>query len=264
MGINNGWQADVFLSLKRFDIDVQIIEDKDCLLYALNTGKLVLNLIDLNTGSSADEFIKIQESFRIDKKQLVHLWEDVWSTRKTQVMARIASMLGKNVCIHGRKTEIVSITQPEADQFMNQNHLQLSVAARYKYALIVGAEIQAVACFSGLRKMKDRKTEHRSAELVRFANLCGHTVTGGFTKLLRHFIKLHTPDDIMSYADKDWSLGFSYEKAGFKLVETTPALMILVNRSTMERSFPHRMGEDKVEEYIPVFNTGNLKYILDL
>ncbi|MGY4384212.1 hypothetical protein ACVWYN_001238 [Pedobacter sp. UYP24] len=262
--INAGWHEDVIISLKMLEINAQIYEDENYQLCTLDAGKLVLNLIDCNTHHTADEFIQLQESFRETDKQVVHLWEDVWRSRKAQVIGRINSIMGKNIRVHGRKTKIISITQPQANQFLNENHLQLSVTARYKYALVIGNKIQAVACFSGLRKMKDKKLGYQSAELIRFANLTGHTVTGGFTKLLQHFIKLHAPDDIMSYADRDWSLGSAYERAGFKLAETTPSLAILVHKATMERSFPHRIEEDEIGEFVPVFNTGNLKYILDL
>ena len=64
----------------------------------------------------------------------------------------------------------------------------------------------AVATFSGGRTLKfgDRKNQ-RSYELIRFATLKEFVVIGGFDKLLKAFCKEHQPDDIMTYADRDWS-----------------------------------------------------------
>ncbi|MHA4895152.1 hypothetical protein ACXZ1K_10385 [Pedobacter sp. PWIIR3] len=264
MGITFNWHEDVISSIKLLNIEVEILEDTNYSLLVLGADRLLVNLVNLHTCHSANDFILLQDQFLTRGKQMVHLWEDVWRTRKVQVLSRLQSMLGLNSRIHARKTQIISITQPQADQFMYENHLQLSVKARYKYALVVGTELYAVACFSGLRKMKNKNFPYKSAELIRFANLNGYTVTGGFTKLLQHFIRMHRPNDLMSYADRDWSLGAAYLRAGFNLAETTSPLTILVHRHTMERSFPHRVAEEQTSGFVEVFNTGNLKYILDL
>ena len=46
-------------------------------------------------------------------------------------------------------------------------------------------------------------------------------VVGGFSKLLNHFIKNFKPDKIISYVDRRWNDGKTYESIGFKFVRNT-------------------------------------------
>ena len=74
-----------------------------------------------------------------------------------------------------------------------------------------------MATFSNKRKMSRQGPDYTSAELIRFATKDGFTVTGGLSKLIKHYMKMLAPNDLMSYADRDWSLGKGYLAAGFKL-----------------------------------------------
>ena len=263
-GLVETWHHQIIAELVHDGTGCLLILNKNFKLLYLNEGAAVLHLIDLGNVYSADELVKLQDHYLSKGVQLIHLWEDIWRTRREQVLARVRSILGLNLKIHARKTEVVSITKVEADQFLNENHLQLSVGARFKYGLRMDQKLVAVACFSNFRRMQDQGDDYRSVELIRFANLKGVTVTGGFTKLIAHFIKLHQPNDIMSYADRDWSAGAAYQKSGFKLVAITPPAEILLNKITCERIFPHRLSGANHEDHHRIFNTGNLKYILYL
>lgn len=252
-----------------------------CGLIFLADLQVAINPCSLLSAKTPDELIKLQTACQKKGIYLVHLWEDVWATRKAQVMGRIASILGLNYKLHGRKASVISINQKEADDFLDAHHLQSSAKAKHKFGLTIEGQLVAVALFSGGLQMKRIAPDYRSFELIRFASLSGYTVTGGFSKLLKHFIKLLQPNDVMSYADRDWSLGNAYEQSGFKLVSETPASEMWLDRSDYKRYFPHRLPsaiqavlallnkEQQREfllkkDYLPIFNTGNLKYILYL
>ncbi|WP_225872628.1 hypothetical protein [Pedobacter frigoris] len=225
-----------------------------------------MNLVSLENDSSPHKFIELQDNYKGKGIDCFNLWEDIWVTRKDQVLGRIAAVIGVNRRIHARKTEIVAVTQQQADEFLIANHLQESAKAKYRFGLRENNRLVAVVTFSNLRYMKNGVEGYRSAELIRFATLAGYTVIGGFSKLLKHFIKEYGPHDVMSYSDRDWSLGKAYECAGFKLKEITPPATILLNVNTLERFFPHRVSDEELcsDEYIQIFNTGNLKYLLYL
>lgn len=273
------WQLDFIAALH--DRGIAFKEDRLQTLVLLDKGQVAVNMVSLQEKVDPEKLIALQTDYQKKNIYLVHLWEDIWKTRRNQVLGRIASVLGLNKTLHGRKAKLLVINQAEADAFLKENHLQASAKAKYKFALHIEGEIVAVALFSGGRPMNRGAAGYRSYELIRFASLIGFTVTGGFSKLLKHFIDLVKPNDLMSYADKDWSLGNAYDLSGFKLVEESPAVTIWLNQTTQERSFTHRlpaaiqagMKELASEEqeqyllennYIPVFNTGNLKYILYL
>lgn len=279
MGIGLIWQNSVVIALRDIGVGiVHIVHDKYDLILCNET--LVINLIPFDNAYDPQELIELQKAYQLNRITLVQLWEDIWSVRQKQVLGRIKSILGLNERLHGRKGAITTITQKQADDFLNDNHIQGSAKSKYKLALNIDGQTVAVACFSNIRFMKRISSDYRSVELIRFATLTGFTVTGGFTKLLKHFIKNISPNDVMSYADRDWSLGNAYEQSGFKLIEATPPAQIWLKKEEMVRFFPHRLPEfiggelkgnkeDELrtaghDEYIPVFNTGNLKYILYL
>ena len=64
--------------------------------------------------------------------------------------------------------------------------------------------------FEGRKKM-----EESGYNLSRFCNKLGYNVIGGASKLLNHFIKTYKATRIVSYADKDWSIGSLYYTLGF-------------------------------------------------
>ena len=52
--------------------------------------------------------------------------------------------------------------------------------------------------------------------LSRFCNKAGYNIIGGASKLLNNFIKNNEVYRIISYADKDWSIGSLYYTLGFE------------------------------------------------
>ena len=232
----------------------------------------MIHLVSLDSAYQPEELVALQDQFRDNGVFLVHLWEDVWETRSIQVLGRIQSLLGLNKQIHARKTKVTAISQAQADAFLHANHIQASARAKYRYALVADNTIVAVACFSNLRLMRKMGPAYKSAEVIRFASLIGYTVTGGFSKLMKYFIRHYSPDDIMSYADRDWSNGKVYEQGGFKLVSFTAPSVIYLDREKMVRYFPHRIpgqingisesaADGENLKFVKIFNTGNLKYI---
>jgi hypothetical protein len=267
LGIIPLWYRDVLESFSAFGFHLELIEDGAHRRLSFPERNVMVGLLSPELVADAAALVILQEEYKSKGIYLVYLWEDIWRSRMEQVAGRIRSILGLNKRIHGRKTEIIKIDQLAADGFLEQHHLQGTAKAKYRFALRDGDELVAVAAFSNLRYMKKGGPEYRSAELIRFATRTGYTVTGGFTKLLKHFSEVYAPQDVMSYADRDWSLGRAYEQAGFVLSEVTPPAEIWLDRLTLKRYFAHRLpagdGHD-MGRYVRIFNTGNLKYMLYL
>ncbi|ALL05865.1 hypothetical protein AQ505_10370 [Pedobacter sp. PACM 27299] len=273
------WQLDFIKTLT--DKGIAFTEEEDNELVFLDQQQVAIHLVSLTDPGTPADFIALQTQQQQQNRYVVHLWEDIWQSRREQVLARIASILGLNKTLHGRKGKIISINQAQADEFLWQHHIQGSAKTKYKFGLMIGEELVGVALFSAARPMKSIGPDYRSYELVRFASQMGFTVTGGFSKLLKHFINLVQPNDLMSYADRDWSLGHAYDASGFKMVNTTEPLMMWLDLKDYSRKTMLRLPAalldslkplDKTKQrqfliennYLPVFNTGNLKYILYL
>ncbi len=210
--------------------------------------------------------------------RLINLFEDFFYTKNAIITQRIASLLGVFTRIHARNTTVKRIDKKLLDDFLTSNNLYESPTARYKYGLFDNNKLVAAASFSAGRPIERNGKVYRSFELVRFANLSGYIAVGGLGKLLNHFIKEVKPDDIMSYADLDWSSGTSYEKLGFQLDSITPPQIFWINPQEKIRYYPHKLPQELVNEsikrklpieeilaekkYYRFFNSGNLKYLL--
>ena len=268
----------IMAALDAFDEEERLIDNERHTIVECSP-KLYLNLVPLQNAFHPHELIKLQESYHQEGKLLVHLWEDVWLFNQTGVLSRVKSFLGLNQTFHARKAKLVEVELAQATEFFNAYHLQGFVKAKYYYGLMVDHELITMASFSDLRPMKSKGNHYTSAELIRFASKEGYTVTGGLSKLIKHFMNLKKPNDLMSYADRDWSLGKAYDKLGFELTATTEPAHLFVDEKTRLRYFPHRLpkkvllsfaGQKKLnlDEYlakngfVKVFNTGNLKYHL--
>ncbi|GGD46037.1 hypothetical protein GCM10011514_07560 [Emticicia aquatilis] len=215
--------------------------------------------------------------------KVIHLWEDIWQTKRAIVESRLMSLFGKSETLPARLTQVQRIDKPTLDKFLIDNHLQSKANAKLKYGLFLPkryfrviknevilhenidneALLVAVASFSNPKKFIREGQEYRSYEMIRFANHKGLTVVGGLNKLLKKFTDEHSPDDIMTYADADWSDGTNYEKIGFVRIELTKPLSFVVDDETLTRKLvvnsPHLQGEE-----MRCHNSGNWKFLMKL
>ncbi len=188
----------------------------------------------------------------------INCWQDIWHTRKEVVISRIRSLLGKNRRLYARQTLALRTTAAALNDFMSQNHLFVSPTVRYNYALMFEGSPVAMASFSRRRKINRGTQIAVSCELVRFASLIHTTVVGGLGKIIALFVQQTQPQDIMTYADRDWSLGKSYLSLGFEIAGYTSPQFFWVDKN-MTRHHPKSITNPAGME--KVWNTGNIKFI---
>lgn len=249
--------------------------------------KLIVHCIELrilSTDFHSLFFADISEQMALESIKIIHLWEDAWFTKKEIVQSRLRAALGETQRIPARLTKVRRIDKPLLDEFIRNNHLQVSTTAKYKYGLFFPKQYEriiktdfstiraafagsqevlvAVASFSGGKNILRSGQTYRSFELIRFANLLNCTVVGGLDKLLKAFVKEIHPDDIMTYADRDWSDGGSYERLGFERLGSTSPQTFFVNPNTMERHYAERLEDSKIpSDWIKIFNAGSWKFL---
>ncbi len=261
--------------------------------YFLPQHKLYLHLIPLQKFQELNLdihfFRNLSEQSNTQGLRIIHLWEDVWINNKDLAQVRILAMIGISTKLNGRHCYVERIIKPMADKFLIDNHLQETVNTKFKYGLFLKPQYNekfglvvcedtdndsknqqlntsttqqplliAVATFSGGRLMKEgERAGQRSYELIRFASLRGYSVMGGMDKLLKAFQTEHNPDDIMSYADRDWSNGRSYEILGFERIETTEPQTFMLDNQTFKRYSEKENNENSIK----IFNAGSIKFI---
>ena len=283
------WKQKIHKLLEVNQIAFESVQNQSVFeLIFIPENQIYLHLIDLQTfqnNALPDNYFQdFSHRINTQNQRIIHLWEDVYLSKTDLVKSRILTMLGNFTRLHARHCFIERIDKLTADNFLKINHLQGSVKAKFKYGLFLKPQyverfigrivcedtdngnskitvplLIAVATFSGGRTMKiGNRADTRSFELIRFATLQGYVVVGGMNKLLKAFIIEHQPDDIMSYADRDWSDGRSYDKLGFTKNENNLPQSFYINLKTLERSSISLPLED---EYLKIFNTGSIKYI---
>lgn len=148
----------------------------------------------------------------------VTIFEGEWTNKKAHVLSRIKAKLGLLNRIYARKTSIKKIDRLAAFEFLQANHINTPLKAKYNFALVYQNEVVALAAFGPIMHKKTEGKGDMSGELIRFCSKLDYTVVGGLSKLLKHFTTQYQVDDVMTYIDRDWSDGKGFEKLGFKCV----------------------------------------------
>lgn len=195
--------------------------------------------------------------------------EDRWNSQKSMTQARLLAHLEVFSQAFARNCEIRRIEKKEAQEFLQANHSYGDAACRYRYGMFLKRQtghlaegfpvkpgmtevkpgmteigpgtLVAVATFSNARKWVKGDKEIRSYEWTRFASLPGLRISGGMGKMLKVFINEVRPDDIMSYADLEWSEGSVYKALGFRMEGAKEPVMFVVDPDRWER-FPVKPG----------------------
>lgn len=157
--------------------------------------------------------------------KLVHIYEDEIANKWDIVESRIKAMLCLSQTIYGRKCSVVELNSQEKKEFLIENHIQGDANSTINLGLHYNGVLVAVMTFSKERIIYGGKQDGHNYELIRYANKCNTCVVGGFSKLLKHFIKKYNPTKIKTFCDIRWS-GVNheqtvYEKCGFRYIDNS-------------------------------------------
>lgn len=219
------------INIKHIDGDKKILNGKeiDIFLPDHNLGIEINGCYyhsEINGGK--DKNYHLNKSILSNQKntKLIHIFEDEINNKFDIVLSRISNFLNLNKKIYARKCEIKPIDKKISTCFLNENHIQGNCVDKFRYGLFFNNELVSVMTFSKKRKvLGNKKTSNNHYELVRYCNKINTNVVGGFSKLLKYFIKTQTPNKIETYADIRWS-GINYKKTvyyknGFVFLHTT-------------------------------------------
>ena len=263
-----------FLNANGFEYSFQIRHDFDVICARTMDGQHTRVILPLEiSAGTLEEAVKESRmayeavlSIRALEGYPIIIPEDRWKRQRPMMEARLLAHMEVFSQAYARNCEVRRIDKETAQRFLNDNHSYGYAACKYRYGLflkrhtghiareieeerflgcarndnrsdrgdIVGTLI-AVATFSNARKwIKDGK-EIRSYEWTRYASVPELRVSGGMGKLLKAFIKEVQPDDIMSYADLEWSEGKVYEALGFSEEQPKDPVSFEIDPETWER-----------------------------
>lgn len=148
--------------------------------------------------------------------RLMTFFSDETINKRPIIRSMILNALGVHERkLHGRKCIVEPISFKDASIFMNNNHIQgRPYGIRNPNCLCLKhgeEEVVSVIIFGDSGRERTIKRE-----LHRFASLINISVSGGFSKLL----KASGETNFVTFCDNRFFNGKSYEKSGFKYVET--------------------------------------------
>ena len=193
--------------------------------------------------------------------RIIHIWEDHWVNKRHILESQIKNWLGFTPNkIFARKCKVVELDS--VSQFLNDNHIQGVDYSKVKLGLLFEEELVSVMTFN---KLEGRKPMREGEwNLSRFCNKKEHNVIGGASKLLKYFQNKYSVNRIISYSDRNWSLGNLYNNLGFnKINEGSPDYKYIVEgvRVHKSRFKKSKTGISESDLEIPrIWDCGKIKF----
>ena len=281
-----------FLASEGFNCSHQTRNGLEVISAPLSSGRtkviLPLCIASYSPAAAKEQSDVVAECIETLEEYPLIVTQDRWNTQMKMMQCRILAHLEVFSPIYARNCEVRKIDKALAKKFLEENHSYGHAACRYCYGLyfkrhtghiaqaesssdaIIPGQLIAVATFSNARKWIKGEKTIRSYEWTRYASLPQVRLSGGMGRLLKAFIKEVSPDDIMSYADLEWSEGSVYQQLGFELEDRKDPVMFAVDsdwkRTPLKRDKADSITVPELELTDTLFfqNFGSNKYRLKL
>lgn len=203
--------------------------------------------------------------------KLFQLWAHEINSRPNLILSMINHATGRSQRIYARSCKIIQLKSADLQEFWHKSHLHGHRGAAVNLALEYQGQITAAIAMS-------RTNIQGQWEIIRFASRPNSTVTGGFSKLLKHFIRTYGPNSILTYADRRISHGNVYQGLFRPAGTTDPNYFfykgrVKLSRQQCQKHKLHKLLGDQFDPnlsavvnmlnagYTQVFDAGHLKYI---
>jgi hypothetical protein len=196
---------------------------------------------------------KLEECEKLGIK-LITIFEDEWLHKTDIVKSKLSyEIKDSNInTIYARKCEVREIDSTIKNKALDVWHLQgRDVTASISLGLYYEEELVSVITFGRPNASGGSKTYEWN--LSRFACKRYTSVVGGFSKLLKHFIKNYDPKSIQTFADRRWSQGNLYVSNSFSVTHKTKPNYWYIKNQKREHRFGYRKQElsRKLKHYDP-------------
>ena len=210
--------------------------------------------------------------------RIIHIWEDDWMYKRDIIKSQIVNWLALTpIKLFARKCEIKEIDDKKlVRDFLDKNHIQGNISSVLKIGLFYIGDLVSLMTFDhfeGRKRMLDYEWN-----LSRFCNKIDINVIGGASKILKYFINNWKPKRIISFADKEWSIGDLYFKLNFNLkYESSPNYKYVIGnkrenkqrytkKKLINMGFDKTLSESKIMEdnfgSYKIFDCGQIKFEL--
>lgn len=186
--------------------------------------------------------------------QLIHILDIQWLKRKELIKSMLKHKLGLNSNrIYARKCKVSPVKSKDKKEFLDKNHLQGNCRSSINIGLYYNDVLVSLLTIG-----TPRFNKNYDYEILRFANRQDTNVVGGFSKMFTYFTRNYKFNSMLTYVDRDWSVGTIYRLSGFKYSGTTPPNYFYVKNGNL---FPRQMFQKhKLKESLPIFDSNLTEY----
>ena len=261
-----------FLEDNGFCNSIQSIEGSDVICVKTAEGRSEKLILPVEIAATSIEDAKTASRRTYETIRLISestdipiiITEDRWRSRPDMMQARLLAHLNRFTPVFARNCRICKIDKTTAEEFLNNNHSYGHAVCRYRYGMFYQEQLIAVGTFSNARRWMKEDKEIRSYEWTRYASLPQMRISGGMGKILKAFIRDVQPDDIMSYADLEWSDGDVYRTLGFIQEDPKAPVTFLIDHDTWQRTPIRQESDENCDGKLYFQNLGSNKYRLKL
>lgn len=244
----------------------------DILLPELNIG-IEFNGLYWHSDAEKENNYHLKKLILCNSKniRLLQIFEDEWKHKNDIIKKKLKSILNTSQSkrIYARNCQITNINNNDFKIFLNKNHIQGATNCSVRYGIHYNNNLIGVM---GFRKDGEKWDLNRFASSVQ--------IIGGFSKLLKTFLREYNPNTIYTFADLRYSDRYNnvYLKNGF--VEehiSKPNYFYVKNDIRYSRiEFQKHKLNSKLEvfdenlsevenmranNYFRIFDCGNVKYL---
>lgn len=283
-----GFASEIRCELERrgFECRMESRHGMDCLMCRVGDKWMGVLAVPVCAGTmeEAERRSLVLKAVVEEGEDLVVVPEDLFRSRRDMMVYRVLAHLGLHWQVYARNCDIRRIDRGVAREFLSRTHTYGDAVCRYCYGVYLGrytggglsegitgeipgvrpepGTLVAVAEFSNARRWK-KSVDVCSYEWVRYASLPNVRVCGGMGKVLRKFIDEVNPDDVMTYADLEWSCGGVYRTLGFVPEGEKSAVNFVVDPADWKRKAIGKVAAG-TESCLFYTNLGSRKYRLKL
>lgn len=203
-------------------------------------------------NSGKDKFYHVNKFNECLKNeiQLIQIFSDEWYNKQKIVKSILLSKMGLiEKKIFARKCAIKEVPSKDANEFLDENHIQGRSNSKYNYGLYFDNKLVSLLTIG-----KARFNKNYEYEIHRFCNILNTNVIGGFSKLLKYFEKTINPRSLITYADIRYSTGSLYKTANFELSHISDPNYFYTN-DFLNRESRNKYQKHKLENLLETFDS---------
>jgi hypothetical protein len=182
--------------------------------------------------------------------RLIQLWDCEWYNKKDICKEIILFALGRiDQRLFARNCIVKEVSLMEANNFLEENHIQGKCASAFHVGLFFKNELVGVQCF---QSPNEGGTGRDAWLIARTSFKKGVQVIGGISKMFRYFIKNVSPDKVIDYTDRRLFTASGHYAMGFERVGVTKICNYLTDgKHLFSRRHYRHMGKRHFRNKMP-------------